>query len=149
MSDKFSFDPFADLQNYREAMRQMLEGGWVLPRDLMPSAMNAVVIPVDVLDVGPEIIVQANLPGVTQDNVSITVLGDTLTIKANLPEEEVFRGATYLRRERKASAFVRSLTLPMAVEAERAEANFKNGVLTLVLPKSESVRPKVIRVTTS
>ncbi len=76
----------------------------------------------------------------------ITVLGDTLTIKASLSNEEEYKGATYLRRERKASTFVRSLTLPMPVESERADAVFKNGVLTLTLPKSESVRPKVIRV---
>jgi HSP20 family protein len=146
MSDRFSFDPFADLQNYREAIRQLLEGGWVLPRDLMPSAMNAIVVPVDVIDNGPELVIKASLPGVRPEDVMITVLGDTLTIKANIPEEEDFRGATYLRRERKAIAFIRSLTLPVSVESERSEARFKNGVLTLTLPKSESVRPRVIKV---
>jgi HSP20 family protein len=148
MSDKFSFDPLNDLHNYREAIRQLLEGGWVLPRDLMPSAMNAIVVPVDVIDNGPDIIIKASLPGVRPDDVNITVLGETLTIKAAVPEEEEFQGSTYLRRERKATSFVRSLTLPVSVESERAEARFKNGVLTLILPKSESVRPRVIRVTT-
>jgi len=57
MADKFSFDPLADFQNYREAMRQLLEGGWVLPRDLMPSAMNAI----DVLDNGPELVIKASV----------------------------------------------------------------------------------------
>jgi HSP20 family protein len=144
--DKFSFDPLADLQNYREALRLMLEGGWVLPRDLMPSPMNAVVIPVDVLDNGPEIVVKAGLPGVKPEDVSISVLGDTLTIKATLDEENEDRGATYLRHERRATAFVRSLSLPLAVLADQAQARFKNGVLTLTLPKAESVRPRVIRV---
>lgn len=148
MTDRFSFDPIADLHNYREALRQMLEGGWVLPRDLMPSAMNAVVIPVDLLDNGPEIVVKASLPGVKPEDVSISVLGDTLTIKATVSDEDDFsiKGATYLRRERRVSAFVRSLSLPLPVEAERADARFKNGVLTLTLPKVESVRPRVIKV---
>lgn len=146
MTDRFSFDPMADLHNYREALRQMLEGGWVLPRDLMPSPMNAVVIPVDVLDNGPEVVVKASLAGVKPEDVSISVLGDTLTIKATMNEEDELRGATYLRRERRASTFVRSLSLPMPVEAERADARFKNGVLTLTLPKVESVRPRVIKV---
>ena len=148
MKENFSFDPFADLQNYREAIRQMIEGGWVLPRDLMPSAMNAIVIPVDVIDNGPEIIVKASLPGVRPEDVMITVLGDTLTIKSSIPDEEDLRGATYLRHERRAVAYVRSITLPMPVESERSEARFKNGVLTLVLPKIASVRPRVIKVTT-
>jgi HSP20 family protein len=146
MNDKFSFDPLADFQNYREALRQMLEGGWVLPRDLMPSPMNAVVIPVDVIDNGPEVLVKASLPGVKPEDVSISVLGDTLTIKASIGEDEELRGATYLRRERRAINFVRTLSLPLPVEAMRAEARFKNGILTLTLPKADSVRPRVIKV---
>lgn len=146
MSDRFSFDPLADLQNYREALRQMLESGWVLPRDLMPSPMNAVVIPVDVLDNGPEVMIKASLAGIKPEDVSISVLGDTLTIKATMNEDDEVKGATYLRRERRANTFVRSLSLPVPVIAERAEARFKNGVLTLILPKTESVRPRVIRV---
>lgn len=146
MKDKFSFDPLADMQNYREALRQMVEGGWVLPRDLMPSAMNAIVIPVDVLDNGPEIVVKASLPGVKPEDVSINILGGALTIKATINETEEVRGATYLRRERKANAFVRTLNLPVAVEAEHANAHYKNGVLTLILPKVASLRPRVIRV---
>ena len=147
MADKFSLDPLADFKNYREALRQMLEGGWVLPRDLMPSAMNAVVIPVDVLDNGTEIVVKANLPGVKPEDVAISILNGKLTIKAEMSEENDIRGATYLRRERKIHTFVRSLNLPMPVEAERADARFKNGVLTLTLPKSVSVRPRIIKAT--
>ncbi len=146
MKDKFSLDPLPDFQNYREALRQMLEGGWVLPRDLMPSPMNAVVIPVDLLDNGTELVVKASLPGVRPEDVSISILGKNLTIKAVVSDEEDIRGATYLRRERKASAFVRSLSLPIPVEAGRAEAHYKNGVLTLTLPKQESLRPRIIQV---
>ncbi len=146
MKEKFSIDPLADLQNYREALRQMLEGGWVLPRDLMPSAMNAVVVPIDLLDNGPEIVIKASLPGVRPEDVSISVLGGNLTIKAIPSEDTDIKGATYLRRERKASVYVRKINLPIAVDAERAEAHFKNGVLTLILPKSEHVRPRVIKV---
>lgn len=148
MSDPFSFDPRNDLKNYREALRRMLEDGWVLPRDLMPSAMNAVVIPVDVLDNGPDLIIKANLPGVRPEDVSISILGKTLTIKATSDDAEDLntRGATYLRRERRTSSFVRTLNLPIPVEANRAEARYKNGVLTLTLPKAESVRPRTIQV---
>jgi HSP20 family protein len=146
MPDKFSIDPFADFKNYREALRQMVEGGWVLPRDLMPSGMNAIVIPVDVLDNGPEIMVKASLAGARPDDVSISVMGDTLTIKAFLNEEEDTRGATYIRRERKATAMVRTLRLPVSVEAEHAQARYRNGVLTLTIPKIPSIRPRVIKV---
>jgi HSP20 family protein len=146
MKEKFGIDPLADLQNYGEALRQILLGGWVLPRDLMPSAMNAIVIPVDVLDNGPEIVVKASLPGVKPEDVSISILGETLTIKASLNEEDENRGATYLRRERKVDAFVRTLKLPVAIEAEHADAHYKNGVLTLSIPKIAGIRPRAIKV---
>ncbi|HEX9017664.1 MAG TPA: Hsp20/alpha crystallin family protein [Anaerolineaceae bacterium] len=148
MRDRIRLDPLADLRNYREALRQMLESRLVLPRDLMPSPMNAVVIPVDVLDNGPEIVIKASLSGPKPEDVSIRVQGDTLTIKATMNEEEDTRGAMYLTRERRATVFFRSLSLPVSVVAERAEARFKNGVLTLTLPKTDAVRPRVIQVTT-
>jgi len=146
MRNHFSFDPLSDLKNYQEAFRQFLEGGWVLPRDLMPSPMNAVVIPVDVLDNGTEIVVKAGLPGVKPEDVSISVLNNTLTIKATVSGDLDTKGATYLRHERRATSFVRSLKLPLPVEADRAEARYKNGMLTLTLPKSIQVRPHVIKV---
>ena len=146
MKKKFSFDPRADLKNYREALRHTLEGGWVLPRDLMPSPMNAVVIPIDLLDNGTELVVKASLPGVKPEDVSISVLKNTLTIKATAGDDDDIRGATYLRQERKASEFIRTLSLPIAIIAERAEAHYKNGVLTLTLPKADSVRPRIIQV---
>lgn len=145
MAHKISLDPRADFKNYREALRQMVEGGLTLPRDLMPSPLNAVVVPVDVLDNGTEVVVKASLPGVAPEDVVISVLKNTLTIRAETREDNDIRGATYLRRERKTLTYIRTLTLPIAVNAEKSEAKFKNGVLTLTLPKSESLRPRTIR----
>lgn len=146
MVDMRDFDPFVDLGSYREALRQLLENGLPLPRDLMPAAMAAVVVPLDVVDTGPDIIVQANLPGVKPDEVNITITGSTLTIKGSLETHKEFENATYLRRERRATSFQRSISLPTPVDSDHAEAKFANGVLTLTLPKSESVRPKTIKV---
>lgn len=144
MPKKFNLDPREDFKNYQAAMRQTLQNGVVLPRDLMPSPMNAVVIPVDVLDNGTEIMVKANLPGVRPEDVSITVLKGTLTIRAETQDESDTRGAIYLRRERKVTAFTRSLSLPSPVNVEKAEAKYKNGVLTLILPKSNRFQTQVI-----
>lgn len=146
-SDIFNFDPFVELTSYRDALRQLVESGWMMPRDLMPSAVAAVVIPLDIIDTGPALMIQANLPGVRSDEVNITVTGNVLTIKGALPDRgDLQPGATYLRRERRATSFSRSVTLPMAVDAEHAEAHFKDGVLTLSLPKADSIRPKNITV---
>jgi HSP20 family protein len=140
------FDPFVELNAYRDALRQLVEGGWFMPRDLLPSAVAAVVIPIDLLDTGPDIVVQTNLPGVKPGEVSVTVVGNTLTIKGAMGQQEQFQGANYLRRERRNASFTRSVTLPVEVDAEHGEAKFQNGVLTLTLPKAEAIRPKTIKV---
>jgi HSP20 family protein len=146
MFDRFNFDPKTDLKNYREALRQMLEEGWALPRDLMPSPLNAVVIPIDVLDNGTEIVIKANLPGVKSEDVSVSILNGVLTIQATLGEDVELRGATYLRRERRADSFTRSLKIPGSVDPNQADARFKNGVLTLTLRKTPGLRQRVINV---
>jgi HSP20 family protein len=146
-SDLFNLDPLAELTTFREAFRQMVEAGWPMPRDFMPAGMAAVVIPVDVLDTGPEIVVQTNLPGVKPADLNISVTGTTLTIKGVVQEPSGLEGATYLRRERRAAGFYRTVQLPVEVDAESADAKFENGVLTLTLPKSEKVRPRTIRIT--
>jgi HSP20 family protein len=144
--DLLGFDPFAELNAYREALRQLVETGLPMPRDLMPAGMAAIIIPIDMLDTGPDIVIQTNLPGVRPEEVSVTVIGNNLTIKGTLAAPEELQGATYLRRERRAASFVRTVTLPVAVEAEQSVARFDNGVLTLTLPKSEAVRPRTIKV---
>jgi HSP20 family protein len=148
VNDVLGFDPIAELGAYRDAMRQLLEEGWA-PRDIAPSAVASVLMPVDLLDVGPDLVVRANMPGVKAENLTITLSGNALTLKGEVKAEPEFEGATYLRRERRATTFSRSLILPMDVEADHAEAIFSDGVLTLTLPKSESVRPKTIRVTSA
>jgi HSP20 family protein len=129
-------------------MRQLLEEGWA-PRDLVPSSVASVLVPIDLLDVGPDLIIRANMPGVEAENLTITLSGNTLTLKGEVKAEPTLEGATFLRRERRASTFSRSLVLPMEVDADHAEATFRDGVLTLTLPKSESVRPKTIKVTSA
>jgi len=133
----------------RDAMRQLLDEGWLGPRDLLPAALASVLVPVDVLDTGPDLVVRAAMPGVKAEHLKITLSGNTLTLKGEVEAESEFEDATYLHRERRASAFTRSLTLPIAVEADHAQAVFRDGVLTLTLPKTENVRPKTIKVTTA
>lgn len=143
------FDPLMDLGTLRDAMRQLLDEGWVGPRDLLPSALASVLVPVDVLDTGPDIVVRAAMPGVTAEALHISLSGSTLTLKGEAATETEFEDAAYLRRERRASAYTRTLTLSVAVDADSAQAVFRDGVLTLTLPKSEKVRPKTIKVTTA
>jgi HSP20 family protein len=140
------WNPWRERTTLREAMDQLFEDSFVrpvrgwgeVPRE-QPSRL-----PLDVYTTPEEIVVVASLPGLTPDEVDIVIAGDALTIRGELrlPLENV----EYLFQERPYGTFSRTLTLNVPVEAEKAEAAFQNGVLTLTLPKAEETKPKVIKV---
>lgn len=93
-------------------------------------------------------LVRAELPGLGAEDIDISITGNTLSISGQraIPDEE---GASYHRRERKAGAFSRMVTLPGDVDAEKVSAKSVNGVLTVSLPKSEAAKPRQIKVKTA
>ena len=103
-------------------------------------------MPVDMYQTPEDIVVKATLPGVLPDDISITVSGDVLTIRGEVKTEEEKSGASYHIRERRYGTYSRSLPLPTSVAADKAKAEFENGVLTLTIPKAEEVKPKTITV---
>lgn len=141
------FDPSTELNAFREALRQLFDEGWDNPRDVPVAVMASAIVPVDVLDTGAQLIVRANMPGVKTDHLTITLKGDTLIIKGEVSPTNEEENANYLRHERRATVYTRSLTLPLSVNADRAEAHLRYGVLTLILPKSENILPKSIKIT--
>jgi len=94
-------------------------------------------MPVDIEETDKEIIVKADLPGFTKDEVSVEVVGDRLQISAKKKEEKVEQDKNYYRRERMGKLASRSITLPCEVDAENAKVEFENGVLTITLPKKK------------
>ena len=101
---------------------------------------------VDMYQTDDEIVVRAAMPGVSADDVNIEVRSDTLSIRAEITQETEDQGKTYHIREQRFSTFARSLTLPAPVVADKANAEVKDGVLTLTLPKAEEAKPKSITV---
>lgn len=92
-------------------------------------------------------IVMAELPGMSTDNLDISVVGDTLTLSGvREPEEEVCDCDLFHRQERGFGSFTRSFQLPFQVEAEDVEATYEKGVLRIELPRAESDKPKKITV---
>jgi HSP20 family protein len=149
MDNLLHIDPLTDIRTIRRALRRLLDEGVNIPDDLAPATVASLFVPVDVIDSGPDLVVRAAMPGVQAEQLKITLSGTTLTLRGEVKVKREFEDATYLRRERRASAYTRSLTLPIAVEADGTQAIFRDGVLTLTLPKTEKVRPKTIRVTTA
>jgi HSP20 family protein len=139
--------PWREAMTLREAMDQLFEDSMVRPQargwreDTRGGHLR---LPLDVYTTPEEIVIIASIPGLTPDEVDISIEGDTLTIHGELrsPLENV----GYLFQERPYGTFSRTLTLNVPIEVENAEAVFENGVLTLTLPKAEETKPKVIKV---
>jgi HSP20 family protein len=112
-----------------------------------PGRMLAARTPaVDVYEEQDHVIVKAELPGLSKDDVQLTVDEDTLTIKGEKKKEEEVKEKDYHRWERSYGAFLRTIPLPVQVKSDAATAQFKNGVLTVRVPKSEAPGRKHIPI---
>jgi len=103
-------------------------------------------VPVDIYRENSNLVVKAPLPGVKPEDIDVTVVGETLTIRGETKEEKEVKEENVIRRERRFGAFSRTVDLPAPVDANKAKATFENGVLTLTLPVAEEAKPKEIKV---
>ncbi|HYF13656.1 MAG TPA: Hsp20/alpha crystallin family protein [Phycisphaerales bacterium] len=101
----------------------------------------------DVSETERELLVRASLPGFRKEDINVQVREGVLTISAQRGDETEERTERYHRRERYVGSVSRSVALPVAVDEEKANAQFKDGVLTLILPKQERVLPRKINIT--
>jgi HSP20 family protein len=142
------WDPWSDIVSLREAMNNLLEESFVRPRPGISGPGMASSLALDVKETPEKFVVTASVPGVPESDIDISILGDTLRIRGQRKEEtdETGEGGRWLLRERRFGSFERTVSLPMAVEAEQAAASFKDGVLTIELPKAEATKPRNIPV---
>jgi len=102
--------------------------------------------PVDLLETDAAYILEADLPGMTKEDISVTVQEDRITLKGTRKREEKSEGKGYRRFERAEGAFERSFRISGGIDAAGVHAKFENGVLTVTLPKPEEAKPKQIDV---
>lgn len=146
MTNMVRWDPFTEL---RATMDRLFDEGFSRPWRLLPSIQEQTdwSFPVEVSETENEVEVKAALPGVRPEEVDISVTNDVLTIRAEHREEAEERKRDYYRREIRYGTYHRSLALPVAVDTDKAEATFRNGMLHLRMPKAEALRPKQIKIT--
>jgi len=143
MSNLIRFEPMREMITLREAMDRLFNdaftpslgnaGGWQAPA-------------VDLYQTDDEVVVKASLPGMKSDDVQISITGDMLTLKGEFKQEDEKKEKAYHLREQRYGAFERTFALPTEVTADKARAEFENGILTITLPKAEEVKPKMITV---
>lgn len=142
------WSPVRDLVTWRNAMERAMEEAFGYEDDRLErndgEYRHAARLPLDVYSTEEDIFVVASVPGVDPDGVEIMVEGETLTIQGELTNH--VSDVNYIFAERYSGRFARSLKLNVSVDVDKIAADFDAGVLTIRLPKSEAVRPKVIKV---
>jgi HSP20 family protein len=133
-------DPSQGIRLFEDAMNRMLSE----PRTSRPWSPA-----VDVHETENELVLKADIPDVDIKDVDLQVEKQTLTIKGHRQFEKEGNGKAYHRIERSYGSFVRSFSLPSTVDTEKVAAEYKNGVLTITLPKKEAAKPRQVKIATS
>jgi HSP20 family protein len=140
------WDPFVEMSDLRREMDQIF-GDFFGRTPFRMAATEAVWSPlVDLHETKDGFQLIAELPGVKQEDIQVSVEGDTLTLKGERKRETEVKEDQYHRIERSYGRFERSILLPSIVDPNRVKATYRDGVLDIQLPKKEEAKPKEIKV---
>jgi HSP20 family protein len=143
------WEPFREMQTMRELMDRIFDEPLFEAPRLWSRQLEGFTPALDVAEDDAGYTVKVTIPGVEPEAVDVTLTDNVLTVKGETKAEKDMEQKNYRIRERRYGSFMRSIALPMPVEAEQVEATHEHGVLTLRLPKAEAVKPKRITVKTT
>ena len=131
-----TLDPWRDLTDIQTQMNRLFDN--LTERVWAP--------PVDMYETKNEVVVAVELPGLNEKDIRVSITGDLLTIQGERQWSDEAREAGHYRQERWFGKFERTLSLPIPVEAGQVKATYRDGVLTVKLPKTEGVKPREIQI---
>jgi HSP20 family protein len=134
MSNLIRWEPAREMMTLRDAMDRLFDDAFTRPLRLNDGHWSMPAV--DMYQTDNEIVVKAAVPGVKTEDVQINVTGEVLTIKGEVKEKEEVMEKAYHLREQRWGMFERTLALPTDVIADKAKAEFENGILTIMLPKA-------------
>ena len=135
------WDPFGGFDTLNERMGNFPGTNWETP--LSTTAWNPAV---DIFENDNEIVIKAELPGLNAKDIELKIENNLLMLKGERRFEKETKEENYHRVEREYGTFSRAFSLPVAVDGDRVIAEYKDGVLKVVLPKKEEIKPKPIKV---
>lgn len=153
MSSLMRWDPVREMTSLRDAMDQLMEHAVLRPgfgARLGPGVSFSSGGLMNVFESGSRYICQVLLPGVSTEDIELTVRQNTLSLKAKLPElagEQSQKDAAYLLREFGAGEFTRSISFPKDVDGDAVQAQLEQGVLTIAIPLAQHAQPRRIQIT--
>ncbi|MBZ5530186.1 MAG: Hsp20/alpha crystallin family protein [Acidobacteriia bacterium] len=151
MANITRWDPFTELTSLQDRFNQLLNPPTGFFRGLAPTfeqplTATSFVPPVDIYEDEHNIILTAEMPGMEEKDLNLTVENNVLTITGERKLENEEKKDNFHRIERSYGKFTRSFTLPMTVDTEKINAEFNNGVLKIMLNKLEEAKPKQIKI---
>ncbi len=145
-NELMEWKPFREVSRLRREMDRMWDDFFAPARRFLRPGEVEWVPAVDVAEDADKVTIKAEVPGLEAKDLDISLTGDVLTIKGEKKSEREEKKENYHLVERSYGSFSRSLKLPAAVNADKIEASYKQGVLTITCPKKEKVKPKAIEI---
>jgi HSP20 family protein len=138
--------PFRDVVSIQDEMNRLFDDFFGRPV-LKTGWTEGVWSPtVDVSEDKDNVIIRAEMPGMSKEDVKISIQDNVLTLKGEKKQEKEEKDKNYHRIERSYGSFCRSFQLPTSVKSDKVKASYKDGVLSVTLPKTEEVKPKEIPI---
>lgn len=141
-----AWSPFRHLSLLRNEIDRLFDS----PMDALTTNsqqfLNGWLPPVDLYEEKDALVLRAELPGMKKDDIEISLHGDVLTLSGHRKEAALDGNAETYRAERFLGRFQRTLTLPIPVDSRNVNASYRDGILTVSLPKAEEAKPKQIDV---
>ena len=145
------FREFTDLKREMDYLFDEFFGRRTLPskaRKIFPATESYFPL-VDIYEKADEIVIRAGVPGIEKDDIEITFLGNTVTIRGERRRDREVKDENYHYLEHHYGSFSRSIALPTGLNAEDMKARYRNGILEIVIPKSKKKEPRWIEVEVS
>lgn len=144
------FDPFKDLSVMQERMNRLFEDTYSRFRGKDEILKKGVWSPsMDIYETEEKIIVNAELPGVDKESITLEVKDGVLAIRGERKFEKDVKEENYHLMEREYGTFARSFSLPATIDQDKVSASYRDGILEIILPKKDEVKPKHIKIEVS
>ncbi len=141
------WDPFRDLLSLQDRMNRLFEESMTRNKVFEEALTTGIWSPVvDIYETDTSVILKAELPGMTKEDIVIEINENNLILKGERKFQKDIREENYHRIERSYGSFSRSFTLPDTVDRNKVSASFKDGILEITIPKIEGARPKQIEI---
>ena len=140
------WDPFRDLNMLQDRMNRLFDNAGRNWSNEEPAATTTWSPAVDIFETDGEIVVKAELPGMERKDITLNLENNVLTLRGERRFEKETKDENYHRIERAYGGFSRAFSIPATVDEEKIRAEYKDGVLKIVLPKKDQAKPKEIRI---